>query len=83
MVDKRLGFSRALRNAERVEEQFFDNLEVRLRVEGGIEREKRPRALQAVASEVQLFHGMHCIQPISVLTIVSRHNATHNFAGET
>ncbi len=52
MVNERLGFSSPLGNAECVEEQFFDNPEMRLRVEGGIEGEERSRALQAVASEV-------------------------------
>lgn len=60
MVDEGLGLARALRDAEHVQEQLLDQLQVRLRVEGGVEGEDGPRPLQAVAGEVELGHRVHC-----------------------
>lgn len=59
VIDERLGLSGALGNAKRMREHLLDNLEVGLCVERGIERKDWARALEAVASEVQLLHRVH------------------------
>ena len=42
-------------------EEFFDDEEVRLGVEGGIEGEDGPRAFEAVPGEVEFGHGVYCV----------------------
>ncbi len=70
MVDKGLRLARAFRDAEDVQEELFDEAEVRVGVEGGVEGEDGPGAFEAVACEVELFHRVHCTHPL--LTLIDR-----------
>lgn len=79
VVDEGLGLSGTLGDAKCVEKQFFDDFEVGLGVESGIKGQKRSRALQTVAGEVQLLHGVHCMSQISVRRLIAQRDVTHNF----
>lgn len=48
VVDEGLGAARALGHAEHVQEHLLDEPQVRLPLEGRVERQHRPRPLQAV-----------------------------------
>ena len=52
MVDERLRFSRAFRDAEDVQEKLFQDAEMGFFVECGVEGEDGAGAFQAVSSEV-------------------------------
>lgn len=52
MVDERLRLPCALRDAEDVSEEFFDDKKVGLRGEGCVEGEYGPGSFQAIAWEV-------------------------------
>jgi hypothetical protein len=54
VVDKGLAPARAGRDAKVLEEHLAHQSQVRLRVERAVERQDRPRALEAVARKVQL-----------------------------
>ena len=60
VVDEGFGAARALGHAEHVKEHLLDEPQVRLSLEGRVEREHRPRPLQAVTREVELRHRVHC-----------------------
>lgn len=59
MVDEGLAFPGALGNSEGVREEFFDQLQMRLCVEVGVEREDRPGALETVSGKVELIHSVN------------------------
>jgi len=59
VVDEGLGFSRALGHAEDVDEELFDELEVRGGGEGGVEGENGAGAFKAVAGEVEFGHCVY------------------------
>jgi hypothetical protein len=60
VVDKGLGLARTLRDAKDLHKDLLDDAQVGFALEGAVEGEDRPRALEAVALEVELFHGVDC-----------------------
>lgn len=58
MVDKRLGLARTLWDTKSLGEQLLDEFEVGLGFERGVEGQDGSGALQTVACEVELFHGV-------------------------
>ena len=60
MVDEGFCFAGAFGHAEGVGQEFFDQEEVRGGGEGAVEGEDGPRALEAVAGEVEFRHRVDC-----------------------
>ena len=58
MVDEGFRLAGGFRDGEDVGEEFFDEGEVGLGVEGGVEGEDGAGAFEAVAGEVELGHGV-------------------------
>ena len=59
MVDEGFRLPRALRDAEDVSEEFFNDEKVGLRGECCVEGEYGSGALEAIAREVELAHSMY------------------------
>lgn len=60
MVDEGFGFAGPFGDAEDVEEELFEDAEVGFAVEGGVEGEDWAGAFEAVACEMEFFHGVYC-----------------------
>lgn len=59
VVDEGFRLPGALGDAEDLREHLLAELQVGCRLEGGVEREEGPRALEAVAGEVKFLHSVH------------------------
>ena len=59
MIYEWLDLARAFGYAKYVEEKFFDDAQVWLFVEGGVEGEDGPGAFEAVACEMEFLHCMY------------------------
>ena len=62
VVDKGLDFSARLGHAEDLGEELLDDAQMGFFLKGGVEGEDGPRALEAVADEVELLHGVQVLQ---------------------
>ncbi len=62
VVDEGLDFSACLGHAEDLSEELFDHAEVGLLFKGCVEGENGSGTLEAVADEVELFHGVQVLQ---------------------
>ena len=62
VVDKGLDLSTGLGHAKDLGEEFLDDAEVSLLFKRGVEGENGPRSFEAVADEIELFHGVQILE---------------------
>ena len=72
MIDEGFCLSRALRYAEYVGKQFFDDEEVWLGGESCVEGKYRPGAFETVPRKMEFGHGVYWVYPLAVVLLLLR-----------